>query len=231
MIAHSVEEINRQIEKAAIGSGRSLEDIKLIAVTKTRTVDEMKNAQDLGLVDFGENKVQEIQNKYSKFNNEIKWHLIGHLQRNKVKYIIDKVELIHSVDSLRLAKTINDEAEKCNIIVKILIQVNVANEETKFGLSTQEVIPLLKEISSFKNIQVEGLMTMAPYTLDPEESRKHFQRLKKLSVDINIQKMDNIFMNELSMGMTNDYAVAIEEGSTMVRVGTGIFGSRNYNEV
>ena len=207
-----------------------MQDIKLIAVTKTRTVDEMQIAKNHGLVDFGENKVQEIQNKYSEFDHEIKWHLIGHLQRNKVRHIIDKVQLIHSVDSLRLAKAINIEAEKNDIVAKILVQVNVANEDAKFGLSIQEVMPLLKEISAFKNIQVQGLMTMAPYTSDPEESRKYFRLLKKLSVDINNQKLDNIFMNELSMGMTNDYAVAIEEGSTMVRVGTGIFGTRNYKE-
>ena len=231
MISRSIEVIKKQMEKSAIVSGRSLEDIKLIAVTKTRTIEEMKIAKELGLTNFGENKVQEIQNKYDEFNNEIQWHLIGHLQRNKVKQIIDKVELIHSVDSLRLAKAINAEAEKSNIVVKVLVQVNVANEESKFGLHIQEVIPLLEEIAGFKNMQVEGLMTMAPDTSEPEESRKYFRLLKKLSVDINNQKLDNISMNELSMGMTNDYAVAIEEGSTMVRVGTGIFGSRNYKEV
>lgn len=227
MIAHSIEQVQKQMERATKKSGRSLEDIKLIAVTKTRTVDEMKEAQQQGLTQFGENKVQEIQNKYNEFSQDIGWHLIGHLQRNKVKYIIDKVELIHSVDSLRLAKAIHKEAKKQDLVVNVLIQVNVANEDTKFGLPVKDVIPFLKEITTFENIKVQGLMTMAPYTPDPEESRPYFRQLKKLAVDINNQRLDNVYIRELSMGMTNDYNVAIEEGSTMIRVGTGIFGTRD----
>lgn len=229
MIARAIDKIKKEIQETAIASGRLPEDITLIAVTKTRTIDEMQEVQNLGLIDFGENRVQELEGKYDKFDDQVNWHLIGHLQRNKVKNIIDKVKLIHSVDSLRLAKMINKEAAKHQIVAKILIQVNVANEDTKFGLHVDEVLPLLKKISVFKNIQVRGLMTMAPYTLVPEESRKHFQKLKKLSVDIDNQKIDNIFMEELSMGMTNDYLVAIEEGATIIRVGTGIFGDREYN--
>lgn len=228
MITHSVESIKEEINKAAMKAGRNPEDIKLIAVTKTRTTDEMKAAQELGLIDFGENKVQELERKYDDFDEEINWHLIGHLQRNKVKFIIDKVKLIHSVDSLRLAKEINKEAAKLDLIVNLLIQVNVANEDTKFGLGVNEVLPLLKEISLLKNVKIQGLMTMAPYTDQPEENRQYFKALKNLSVDINNQKMDNIHIRELSMGMTNDYTVAIEEGATMIRVGTGIFGNRNY---
>lgn len=228
MIDRSIKDINENIEEAAKKSGRTGKDITLVAVTKSRTIDEMKKVQELEIVDFGENRVQEFEKKYGQFDENIKWHLIGHLQRNKVRHIIDKVEMIHSVDSLRLAKMINREAEKKDLVMNILIQVNVAEEESKFGLRVNEVQPLLEEIKSFKNIKVQGLMTMAPYTTNPEENRTYFNTLKKLSVDINSQKIDNICMEELSMGMTNDYAVAIEEGATIVRVGTAIFGEINY---
>lgn len=228
MIYNSIEEINRNIEKAAKKSGRSAEDIKLIAVTKTRTIEEMEEVKELGILDFGENRVQELETKHPKFTNDINWHLIGHLQRNKVRHIIDKVKLIHSVDSLRLAKMINKEAAKKDLVMDILIQVNVSQEESKFGLAMNEVLPLLKEIVKFENIRVKGLMTMAPYTKNPEENRKYFKELNKLAIDINSKKIDNVYIEELSMGMTNDYAVAIEEGATMIRVGTAIFGNRDY---
>lgn len=228
MIDRSVEQIKEDIKQAAIKSGRDPEDIALIAVTKTRTIDEMKKAKALGLINFGENKVQELEKKFDEFGPGIKWHLIGHLQRNKVKNVIDKVTLIHSVDSLRLAKAINKEAANNNLIAQILVQVNIASEDTKFGLALNEVMPMLKEIASLQNIKVQGLMAMAPYTDQPEDSRQYFRALKKLSVDINREKIDNIDIKELSMGMTNDYIVAIEEGSTMIRVGTGIFGHRDY---
>lgn len=228
MIYHSLEKIQEDIKKAAIKSGRKPEDITLVAVTKTRNIDEMKTVQEFGCLDFGENKVQELERKYDEFDDQINWHLIGHLQRNKVKFIIDKVKLIHSVDSLRLVKAIDKEAKKNDLVANILLQVNIAKEDTKFGLDVSEVIPLLKEIASYKYIKVQGLMAMAPYTENPEENRQYFKQLKNLSVDINSQKIDNICIKELSMGMTNDYIVAIEEGSTIVRVGTGIFGERDY---
>lgn len=228
MIYNSIEEINKNIEEAAKKSGRSAEDIKLIAVTKTRTIEEMKEVEELGILDFGENRVQELETKHSQFTSDVNWHLIGHLQRNKVRHIIDKVKLIHSVDSLRLAKMINKEAAKKDLIVDILIQVNVSEEESKFGLAINEVTPLLKEIAGFDNIRVKGLMTMAPYTKNPEENRKYFKELNKLAIDINSKKIDNVYIEELSMGMTNDYVVAIEEGATMIRVGTAIFGDRDY---
>ncbi len=230
MIYHSLEKIQEEIKEAAIKSGRNPQDITLIAVTKTRTIEEMKTVEELGHLNFGENKVQELEKKYDAFGDAINWHLIGHLQRNKVKFIIDKVKLIHSVDSLRLAKAINKEAIKHNLIANILLQVNIAGEDTKFGLAPEEVMPLLKEIASFKNIRVKGLMAMAPYTQNPEDNREYFKQLKNLSVDINSQKIDNICIEELSMGMTNDYVIAIEEGSTMIRVGTGIFGQRDYTQ-
>ena len=154
--------------------------------------------------------------------------MIGHLQRNKVKYIVDKVAMIHSVDSLRLAETIEKEAEKKNVVVPILIEVNVAQEESKFGLKPEEVLPFIEQIVGFSHIQVKGLMTIAPYVENAEENREIFRELKKLSVDIAAKNINNVTMSVLSMGMTGDYMVAVQEGATMVRVGTGIFGARNY---
>ena len=188
----------------------------------------LQEAYDAGARVFGENKVQEIMDKYDQLPSDIQWHMIGHLQRNKVKYIIDKVAMIHSVDSLRLAQTIEQEAAKKNLVMPVLLEVNVAEEDTKFGLKVDEVLPLLEEISNFPHIQVKGLMTIAPFVENPEENRKVFRTLKKLSVDIGAKNINNVTMSVLSMGMTGDYQVAIEEGSTMVRVGTGIFGERNY---
>ena len=181
-----------------------------------------------GIRTFGENKVQELTEKYDQLPADIKWHMIGHLQRNKVKYIVDKVSLIHSVDSYRLAEEINIQAKKHQVTVPILIEVNVAGEDTKFGVRPEETLQLVEEIASLENVRIRGLMTIAPFVEDPEENRVHFRRLKQLSVDIDSKNIDNVHMEILSMGMTNDYMVAIEEGATMVRVGTGIFGARNY---
>ena len=185
-------------------------------------------AYGLGVRVFGENKVQELADKYEAMPKDIRWHMIGHLQRNKVKYIIDKVDLIHSVDSIRLAETIEKEAAKHNITVNILIEVNVAGEESKFGLAPEDVPEFVLEVAKFRHIRVMGLMTIAPFVEDSEENRRIFQLLRKLSVDIEAKNVDNITMRILSMGMTNDYTVAVEEGATMVRVGTGIFGARDY---
>lgn len=229
MLKDNFEEVEKKIQAACDRSGRRREDITLIAVSKTKPVDMLKEAYDFGTRIFGENKVQEITEKYDALPRDISWHMIGHLQRNKVKYIIDKVDYIHSVDSVRLAETIEKEAAKHNLTVKILVEVNVAGEESKFGLSPEEVLPFIEEISKFSHIQVCGLMTIAPFVENPEENRPYFSRLRKLSVDIDSKKVNNVNMSMLSMGMTNDYEVAIEEGATMVRIGTGIFGARNYN--
>jgi pyridoxal phosphate enzyme (YggS family) len=188
----------------------------------------LKEAYDAGARVFGENKVQEIVDKYDQMPSDVKWHMIGHLQRNKVKYIVDKVAMIHSVDSLRLAETIEKEAEKKDVVVPILIEVNVAQEESKFGLKPEEVLPFIEQIASFPHIQIKGLMTIAPYVENAEENREIFRELKKLSVDIAAKNINNVTMSVLSMGMTGDYMVAVQEGATMVRVGTGIFGARNY---
>lgn len=228
MLKNNFDVVESKIKKACERSGRKREEVTLIAVSKTKPVEMLQEAYDLGTRVFGENKVQEIVDKYDVLPDDISWHMIGHLQRNKIKYIIEKVDLIHSVDSVRLAEAIEKEAAKHDVVAKILIEVNVAKEDTKFGLMTEEVEKVIEEISKFPHIRVKGLMTIAPFVENPEENRVHFQRLRKLSVDIDSKKFDNVTMSILSMGMTNDYEIAIEEGATMVRVGTGLFGARNY---
>ncbi len=198
----------------------------MIAVSKTKPVDMLREAYEAGCRDFGENKVQEIMDKYEQLPSDIRWHMIGHLQRNKVKYIIDKVFLIHSVDSYRLACEISKEAVKRGIEVNILIEVNVAEEESKFGVYKDEAIELVEKIAVLPGICVKGLMTIAPYVENAEENRQYFVNLRQLSVDIMSKNIDNVSMGILSMGMTGDYMVALEEGATYVRVGTGIFGDR-----
>lgn len=229
MLADNLELVHKNIREACTSAGRSADEVTLIAVSKTKPVELLMEAYDAGERVFGENKVQEIMDKYDRMPSDVKWHMIGHLQRNKVKYIIDKVAMIHSVDSLRLAQTIEQEAAKKDICIPILVEVNVAEEESKFGFHMNEVIPFLEEVSGFSHLKVMGLMTIAPFVDNPEENRDIFRKLKKLSVDIETKNINNITMSVLSMGMTGDYQVAIEEGATMVRVGTGIFGARNYS--
>lgn len=228
MIKDNMEKVNKEIAIACERSGRNTNQVTLIAVSKTKPIPMLMEAYDAGARDFGENKVQELVDKIPKLPQDIRWHMIGHLQRNKVKYIVDKVYLIHSVDSLRLAEEISKEATKKHITVKILLEVNVACEETKFGTTSDEVVKLAEEIAKLPGISIQGLMTIAPYVENPEENRKYFYKLKQLSVDIKSKNIDNVCMNVLSMGMTGDYRVAIEEGATYVRVGTGIFGERDY---
>lgn len=183
-----------------------------------------------GIREFGENKVQELTEKYEALPKDIHWHMIGHLQRNKVKYIVDKACLIHSVDSLRLAEEISQQAMKKQVEADILVEVNIAQEDSKFGISKEEAITLVEDIAKLPGVHVKGLMTIAPFVEDPEENRLYFRKMKELSVDIAEKNIDNVSMDILSMGMTGDYMVAIEEGATMVRVGTGIFGERDYNK-
>lgn len=231
MLKENLEEVEEKIAKACERAGRAREEVTMIAVSKTKPVEMLQEIYDEGIRDFGENKVQELTEKYEVMPKDMKWHMIGHLQRNKVKYIVDKVTLIHSVDSLRLAETISREAEKKGVTVPILIEVNIAGEETKFGLSSkEEVISLTEQIAALPNLSVKGLMTVAPPVKDPEENRPFFREIRQLSVDITNKNIDNVSMEILSMGMTNDYTVAIEEGATMVRVGTGIFGARDYGK-
>ena len=227
-IKDNIEEVKNNIAAACQEAGRAPEEVTLIAVSKTKPVELLREAYDCGCRDFGENKVQELLDKYEVMPKDIRWHMIGHLQRNKVKYIVDKVALIHSVDSLRLAEEISREAVKKDTCVNILIEVNVAEEETKFGVTCNEVKKLVQDIAKLPNIRVKGLMTIAPFVENAEQNRPIFSKLRKISVDIMEENIDNITMENLSMGMTGDYEVAVSEGATCVRVGTGIFGARQY---
>lgn len=227
-IKENLNMVETRIRDACSSCGRAADEVKLIAVSKTKPVSALEEAYDYGCRDFGENKVQELVDKYEVMPKDIRWHMIGHLQRNKVKYIVDKVFLIHSVDSLRLAQEIEKEAAKKDINVNILVEVNVAGEESKFGTTAGEAVSLVEQIAKLPHVRVRGLMTIAPYVEDPEENRRYFAKLKQIYVDIIHKNIDNVFMEELSMGMTGDYEVAITEGATYVRVGTGIFGEREY---
>lgn len=228
IITQNLKEVEKRICRACERAGRKREEVTLIAVSKTKPIGMLEEAYKAGIRVFGENKVQELIEKYDKMPDDIQWQMIGHLQRNKVKYIIGKAELIHSVDSIRLLEAVEKEAEKKQVTAKVLLEVNMAKEDSKFGLMPEEVPEFIDKVPGFKHIQVCGLMTIAPDTEQPEENRQYFSALRKLSVDIAAKNIDNITMGVLSMGMTNDYEVAIEEGATMVRVGTGIFGKRNY---
>lgn len=230
-IKNNLIEVEENICNACKRAGRNRSEVTLIAVSKTKPVEMLEECISNGITVFGENKVQELCEKYEVLPKHLHWHLIGHLQRNKVKYITDKTELIHSVDSLRLAEAISQDAVKKCVNVNILIEVNVAEEDSKFGLKTGETEELIRQIALLPNIFIKGLMTIAPYTAVPEENRPIFRTLKQLSVDIRDKNIDNVSMDILSMGMTGDYEVAIEEGATMVRVGTGIFGERDYNKI
>ena len=228
-IKENLDLINEKITIAAEKSGRKREDVLLLAVSKTVDVPRIKEAVDLGLVDLGENKPQEINWKYFEIEN-VRWHQIGHLQTNKVKYIIDKVCLIHSVDSLKLAEEISKRAKAKDITMDVLVEINIAGEEAKSGVPLSEAEELAVEISKLDNIRVKGLMTVAPFVENPEDNRESFKQMKKLFVDIKEKNYNNIDMQYLSMGMTNDYEIAVEEGANIVRIGTGLFGARDYSK-
>ena len=231
MLKENLKKVEENIQVACDKVGRERKEVTLIAVSKTKPVSMLNEVYEAGIRHFGENKVQELCGKIEEMPKDIQWHMIGHLQRNKVKYIIDNnVALIHSVDSYRLAEEINIQAKKKNVIVPILVEVNIAEEKSKFGISAEDAIALVEQIAKLDNIRIEGLMTIAPYVVDPEENRLYFRKIKQLSVDIRNKNIDNVSMKILSMGMTGDYMVAIEEGATMVRVGTGIFGERDYTK-
>ena len=228
MLKENLANVEKNIEQACKNAGRSRDEVTLIAVSKTKPVEMLQEIYDENIRDFGENKVQELCSKMEQLPSDIRWHMIGHLQRNKVKYLMGKVVLIHSVDSLRLAEQIEHEAAKADIVMPVLIEVNVAEEESKFGTTSEAAMQLVEAVSKMPHIKIRGLMTIAPFTDNPEDNRIYFRKLKQLSVDIKSKNIDNVDMDELSMGMTGDYEVAIEEGATMVRVGTAIFGARNY---
>jgi PLP dependent protein len=228
-IKRNIEDVKSRIEKAAKKCGRKAQDINVITVSKTIDNKRIIRAVDEGVTDLGENRVQELIQKYKTLGNICKWHLIGHLQTNKVKYIIDKVSLIHSVDSIKLIEEINKRASKMEKIMDILIQVNISGEQTKSGVQSEAVEKILYEAGKYRNIKVRGLMTMAPFEQNPEKIRWVFTKMRELLIDISHKNIDNISMDYLSMGMSNDFEIAIEEGSNMVRIGTAIFGQRLYN--
>lgn len=229
MLKENLEQVEKNIAAACKRAGRDRSEVTLIAVSKTKPVSDIREIYDLGVRTFGENKVQELCSKTTELPDDIKWHLIGHLQRNKVRQVIEHAALIHSVDSYRLAEEINIQAMKRKMEMPVLIEVNIAEEESKFGVRADETEQLVREIAELTNIRIRGLMTIAPYVVDPEENRDYFRKIRQLAVDIKNKNIDNVSMGVLSMGMTGDYEVAIEEGATMVRVGTGIFGARNYS--
>ena len=229
MLIDNYNKVRADIDKACADAGRDPSEVTLIAVSKTKPLSDIEELIKDGVVDFGENKPQELKEKYENVSTPVRFHQIGHLQTNKVKYIIDKAVLIHSVDSVHLAETIEKEAVKHDMTADVLIEVNYAAEESKFGISPAETLDFVKEISTFPHIHVCGLMTIAPFVDDPEENRPIFKGMKELLLDIKSKNIDNVDMEILSMGMTNDYVVAVQEGATMVRVGTAIFGERNYN--
>ncbi|MBQ6538382.1 MAG: YggS family pyridoxal phosphate-dependent enzyme [Eubacterium sp.] len=228
MVTENLKDVEAKIQAACDRAGRDRSEVTLIAVSKTKPVEMIKEAIDCGINVFGENKVQELVTKYDELDKGLEWHMIGHLQRNKVKMLPGRVKRIHSVDSIRLAEEIDKQFSNAGLIADILVEVNVAGEDSKFGIALDEVEEFLRKISQYSSIKVHGLMTIAPYVDDPEQNRTIFCDLRKKMVDINSKNIDNIYMDELSMGMTGDYEVAIEEGATYVRVGTGIFGSRIY---
>ena len=228
-IRDNIDTISQDIRDICIRAGKDPGNVTIIAVTKTVDTDRINYAIGCGIQNIGENKVQEIMNKYENIEGNVNWHLIGHLQTNKVKYIIDKVALIHSIDSIGLAEEINRRAEKAGLVKDVLVQVNVAQEDTKFGIDYEEIDSFVKQLSQMGSIRVKGLMTIAPYYEDSELARPVFKRLKEKFDMLAKADIPNVEMKYLSMGMTNDYKLAIEEGSNMVRIGTGIFGKRSYN--
>lgn len=228
-IQENIKKINTMKEEIAKRVGEKPEDILLVAVTKTRSAEEINEAIEAGITDIGENKVQEILDKYDRVNT-VRWHMIGHLQTNKVKYIVDKVSLIHSVDSFKLAEEIDKRAGRLNKMMDILIQVNAAEEDSKFGTTIEETGLLIKTIlDNCNNICIKGLMSIAPYADNPEDIRIFFKQVKKLYDEYSTLNHKNLNFKYLSMGMSHDYVTAIEEGSNLIRVGTAIFGPRNYS--
>ena len=228
-ITENLSMVENKIAAACKRAGRERDEVKLIAVSKTQPVEAIREAIEYGINSFGENRVQELREKTELIKDNLDWHLIGHLQTNKVKFVVGKVSLIHSLENIRLAEALDKEAAKLGITVDVLAEINVAKEASKFGVNPEDAENFIREVSKFPNINIKGLMTVAPYTDISEENRKYFRQLKKIMVDLNSKNIHNVSMNVLSMGMTGDYEVAIEEGATLVRVGTGIFGSRNYD--
>lgn len=229
-IKNNIEKVRKVINESANNVNRDSKDITLLAVTKTVGIDKVLEAINYGITDIGENKPQELVRKYEVIGNKVRWHLIGSLQTNKVKYIIDKVYMIHSLDRLSLCEEIQKRAKQISKTISCLVQVNIAKEESKHGLDEEYVVNFIRDVSDkYENIHIRGLMTMAPFTEDKDKIRDVFKKLNNLSIEIDNLNIPNVSMDYISMGMSNDYNIAIEEGSNIVRVGTSIFGKRNYN--
>ncbi len=227
-IRNAIEEVEDKISAACMRAGRNREEVTLIAVSKTMPVEDIREAMECGIIEFGENRPQELRDKQAEITEPLHWHMIGSLQTNKLKYVIGKTILIHSVDTLHLAEAIHEMSEKKGLITDVLLEINIAGEESKHGISPDGLEATVKEIAKLSCVRIRGLMTVAPYTEEAEENRIYFKKMKQLMVDINSKNIDNVYMDVLSMGMTGDYEIAIEEGATLVRVGTGIFGHRVY---
>ncbi len=223
-------DVLKNVEEACDKVGRNPQEVKIIAVSKTKPLSLIEDAMEVGMDTFGENKPQEIRDKCANVSRNVHWHMIGKLQTNKIKYVIETCDLIHSVDSIKLLEKLEEEADKRNIQVKILLQINISGEASKSGFSENELYSLLTTLGKYPHLHVEGLMTIPPFVSNPEDNRGYFRRLKEIFIDIKSKNIDNISMNALSMGMTGDYQVAVEEGATFIRVGTGIFGERNYTK-
>lgn len=227
-IQAAIAEVSSKIEAACKRVGRDPKEVTLIAVSKTMPVEAIREAMECGMVDFGENRPQELRDKQAEITEPLRWHMIGALQTNKLKYVIGKTTLIHSVDSVHLAEAIEEMSAKKELVTEVLLEINIAGEESKHGITPEELESLVRELARLSHIKIRGLMTVAPYTEVAEENRVYFRKMKQLMVDINSKNIDNVYMDMLSMGMTGDYEIAVEEGATLVRVGTGIFGHRVY---
>lgn len=230
-VKENLDMVREKIKNTCNVSNRKIDEVTLLAVTKTVDVDKVLEAIENGVKDVGENKPQELARKYEVIGDKVNWHLIGSLQTNKVKYIIDKVYMIHSLDRIALCEEIQKRAEKIDKTINCLVQINISKEESKHGIYKEDAIDFIKEVANnYNNIKIKGLMTMAPFTENKDEVRKVFRGLKELAVEIDKLNINNVSMEYLSMGMSNDYEIAIEEGSNIVRVGTSIFGARNYDK-
>ncbi len=227
-VQSAVAEVSARIAAACERVGRDPQEVTLIAVSKTMPVEAIREAMACGTVDFGENRPQELRDKQAEITEPLRWHMIGALQTNKLKYVIGKTTLIHSVDSLHLAEAIEEMSAKRELVTEVLLEINIAGEDSKHGVTPEALESLVREVAKFSHIKIRGLMTVAPYTEVAEENRVYFRKMKQLMVDINSKNIDNVYMDVLSMGMTGDYEIAVEEGATLVRVGTGIFGHRVY---
>ncbi len=228
MIKQNIENILNLIDSSANKSGRKREEIKLIAVSKTFPAEKVKEAINAGITDFGENYVQDFLSKYDKLINEkINWHFIGHLQTNKIKYIYNKINLLHTLDSLKLAEKLNNKLSENSQTLDVLVQVNIGKEKNKYGIFEENLESFFEKLLNYKNINIKGLMTITPYFENKEDVRPLYRKMRKLLENLsNLNNNENINLKELSMGMSHDFDIAIEEGATMIRVGTAIFGQR-----